>query len=68
MKKIKVKVSNTGTKNTQYHYKSSSGSLSTGSMKELTIDVGDTLYFENDSSNKYVMTENDNGRIFYYSK
>jgi hypothetical protein len=66
--KAKIKVSNTGKKNTQYHYKSSSGALNVGSSKEISIDVGDTLYFENDSNTKYVITENDNGKTFYYSK
>lgn len=64
----KIKVSNKGTKKTQYHYKSSSGPLSVGDTKEISIDIGDTLYFENDNGKRYVISENDGGEVFVYSK
>lgn len=65
--RVKVKVSNTSSKRTQYHYTSSVGVLTPGKIKELSIKIGDTLYFENDS-NKYLISEGDAGRTFYYDK
>jgi len=67
MSKIKIKVSNQGNKNTQYHYLSSCGPLSVGVTKEISINIGDTLTFERDST-KYVISENDKGRTFVFSK
>lgn len=68
MAKVKVKVTNSSSKRTQYHYKSTVGSLSPGDTKEISIDIEDTLYFENDNSVKYKISANDNGRTFIYNK
>jgi len=64
----RVIVSNTSSKRTQYPYTSSVGVLTSFQTKELSIKVGDTLYFENDSNKKYVISEGDAGRTFYYDK
>jgi len=68
MSKIKVFVSNTGAKRTQYHYKSSQGALSPGQSKEISIDEGDTLYFENDGGVKHSISASDSGKTFTFNK
>lgn len=67
MKTVKIKLSNVSSKHTQYHCNGGVASLSVGVTKELTANVGATLYFENDNSMKYVISESDNGRTFTYN-
>ena len=66
--KIKIKMSNTGTKHTQYHCNGGVAGLSPGTTKELAVDEGKVLYFENDGGTKYTLSASDNGKTFYYTK
>lgn len=68
MTKIKVYVHNQSDKIINFHYLSSQGVLSPNAVKEISISIGDTLYFDNESDTRYLITGNMEGTTIFYNK